>query len=167
MKRISKSKLQMILILTIFSTILISLISNYVFAQTNFIKHPDNPVLENGPTGSWDSWAAHSPWIIFDGQSYKMWYTGGNGTPGIQAIGYATSSDGLNWEKYSNNPVLKGEQIISDLNDACVIKVDGEYLMFYSWAINSNSYIMGIGLATSEDGINWTKCLNNPVIILV
>ena len=37
-----------------------------------------------------------------------MWYTGVNtfGPTGLVQAGYATSSDGLNWTKYSGNPVI-------------------------------------------------------------
>ena len=34
-----------------------------------------------------------------------MWYNGSNGSNG-NAVGYATSSDEINWTKHPNNPVL-------------------------------------------------------------
>ncbi len=38
----------------------------------------------------------------------------------------------------------------------CVVKVDGEYLMYYQGTHSSNG-IISFGLATSEDGISWTR----------
>ncbi|MDW8070689.1 MAG: hypothetical protein RMK79_04365, partial [Anaerolineae bacterium] len=65
-------------------------------------KHADNPVLDIGPSGSWDqSWVRVGA-VIKQGGTYHMWYTS-NATG---AVGYATSSDGITWGKYSGNPVF-------------------------------------------------------------
>ena len=37
-----------------------------------------------------------------------MWYSGGEQNE-PNAIGYATSSDGLTWKKYERNPVFSAE----------------------------------------------------------
>ena len=73
----------------------------------------NNPVLENGPVGSWDHWNVGVPVVLRDGTGYQMWYTGVDST-GYAENGYylrqtgrATSSDGIIWEKDSlNNPVM-------------------------------------------------------------
>ncbi len=35
-----------------------------------------------------------------------MWFSGGSGTETLDGIGYATSTNGVTWTKYSGNPVL-------------------------------------------------------------
>ncbi|HNB54977.1 MAG TPA: hypothetical protein PK530_23710, partial [Anaerolineales bacterium] len=66
-------------------------------------KSPSNPVLDVGAPGEWDENGLEAPFVIQESPtSYKMWYSGFGGC----AIGYATSSDGINWTKYAGNPVL-------------------------------------------------------------
>ena len=47
-----------------------------------------NSVLTRGGSGEWDSGSIDTPNIVFDGTTYKMWYTGSDGS--IGGIGYAT-----------------------------------------------------------------------------
>ena len=55
-------------------------------------KRPDNPILPHS-AGGWDNSDTLGPMVLKEDGVYKMWYTGGNG--GMNAIGYATSSDGV------------------------------------------------------------------------
>jgi predicted GH43/DUF377 family glycosyl hydrolase len=61
----------------------------------NWAKQP-NPVLEPGPSGSWDDNNVLQPSVIFDGNSYHMWF-GGTRDINDRRIGYATSPDSINW----------------------------------------------------------------------
>ena len=70
----------------------------------NWTKHANNPiiVLSQG----WEGTSLiGDPSVIFNGTTYKMWY---HANPDNAAIGYATSTDGIAWTKYANNPVLEG-----------------------------------------------------------
>src|SRR5687767_403699 len=71
---------------------------------TTWTKYESNPIITQGPSGSWDSNSISSGQVIYDGQIYSMWYSGNNGV--IEQIGLATSLDGKNWTKYAGNPVL-------------------------------------------------------------
>ena len=131
-----------------------------------------NPVLLKGPPGSWDEYWVESPCVTFENGIYKMWYTGA-GSGGIQ-IGYATSVNGWEWEKYSSNPVLtvgeqgSGEDFMVGL--PAVIKRDTTYEMWYAGvSVADVSYddtidTINIGYAISVDGIHWQKYENNPVL---
>jgi predicted GH43/DUF377 family glycosyl hydrolase len=99
-------------------------------------------------------------------QIFKMWYSGGEQYE-PDAIGYATSKDGLHWKKYRKNPVF----VYNQSNEweqhkvtACqVIKRDHDYLMFYI-GFKSLEYAQ-IGMARSKDGIsNWERYKGNPII---
>ncbi len=91
-----------------------------------------------------------------------MWYAGNdipNDFNNVQ-VGYATSSDGIAWDRQnSGNPVLlKGlaNDWDGDGVGGRVINDGGTYKMWYiGW--NETAQTMGIGYATSVDGINWTK----------
>ena len=47
------------------------------------------------------------PDVVWDGDShqYRMWYSGGEQNE-PNAIGYATSPDGLTWTKHADNPIF-------------------------------------------------------------
>ena len=144
---------------------LVLLIPMFLLAQTVVEKYPDNPVLNVGPEGSWDEKAVVEPFVIVDGDTYKMWYGGFDGTN--YRIGYATSPDGINWTKaYDINPVLDlGEAYSWDdevVSAPCVLFDGAIYRMWYNGSDGTN---YRIGYATSPDGINWTKNIE-PVLDL-
>ncbi len=128
-------------------------------AMTEWVKHGGNPVIDVGASGSWDASNVDSPSVFFDGSTFRMWYGGYDGSK--WRIGYAVSSDGINWAK-QNNPVLDVDPPGSweiDVHEPTVI-YDGIYKMWY----NSGHYTGERGMeqwriryATSSDGINWVK----------
>jgi len=131
------------------------------------------PVLLKGPPGSWDSKWIESPAVIYEDGIYKMWYTGVSEN-GIVQIGYATSTNGWDWEKDTSNPVLQvgdpgsGEDFMVGV--CSVIKRDTFYEMWYAGVsfadISYNDTIdtVNIGYATSVNGVEWSKYENNPVL---
>lgn len=120
------------------------------------------PVLSVGPLGAFDSQWAMEPFVVRIDVEYRMYYTGYDGTR--WQTGLATSPDGTNWTKYSGNPILEvrpgtWESVTS--NAPKVYFNGSSYIMMYSGfdGINYN-----IGLATSTDGIQFTKHPSNPVL---
>jgi len=146
---------------------LTSTASVYAQGNTNWVRSSSNPVLSPGETG-WDSWQIMIPRLLYDGSTYKMWYTGLN-TTGNPMIGYASSADGVTWTKHGN-PVLVtgsgGEWDSSSAHAGFVFKNESAYMMWYHGSRKSSdgTAVDGIGLATSTDGISWTKFPANPVI---
>jgi|GEM_PF-1423967 len=123
----------------------------------------NNIVLDVGGTGDWDDADVFSPYVIKDGDEYMMWYSGNDGTN--NRIGLATSSDGINWNKYSGNNCggTSGSGCVFDLGSGfdstwvytpSVLKDGSTYRMWYGGRDGSN---IEIGYATSTDGINWTR----------
>ena len=56
-----------------------------------WLKHASkNPVLNVGPSGSWDEKWVEVPRVIFDGSRYHMWYHGVD-SKDTRRTGYATS----------------------------------------------------------------------------
>jgi hypothetical protein len=95
------------------------------------------------------------------GGDYKMWYGGLNKTwvPDSGQTGYATSSDGINWQR-RNQPVLTtgsaGEWDDAMAFASQVLLINGAYYMWYG----GNRIIWNprhTGLAVSSDGIDWIK----------
>jgi hypothetical protein len=96
-----------------------------------------------------------------DGDLYKMWYHGCDLDYAVCSIGYATSTNGLDWSKYAGNPVLTGTAGEWDEDNTIwpsVVKDGSAYKMWYYGGGGQ------IGLATSPDGVNWTKEAANPVL---
>lgn len=123
------------------------------------------PVLS--PDTPWENTQVMCPHVLWDEheQIFKMWYSAGEQEP--EAIGYATSKDGLHWVKNKNNPIITGDKKYKweqDRVSACqVIKRKDDYLMFYIGFMNE-AYAQ-IGMARSKDGItNWERYKKNPVI---
>ena len=130
----------------------------------SWTEYAGNPVLDVGEAGSWDDERVYKPYVIFDGSTYHMWYSGLDGTN--TRIGYATSSDGIIWTKYAANPVLvlgsSGTWDDMFVESPCVLYDGNIYHLWYTGG--ESPYIFRIGYATSLDGISWTKYAGNPVL---
>lgn len=130
---------------------------------TTWTKRASNPVLDRGPPGSWDADGVGMPSVLIDGGIYKMWYLGLNYDAHIIGIGYATSSNGVSWTKYTGNPVLSPgfAQWDHGLSAGWVIYDGTRYKMWYTG--NDPLGTSRIGYATSPDGISWSKYAGNPI----
>jgi len=132
--------------------------------QVNWTKYTGNPVLTRGANGDWDDVAVGSPTIIYDGTLYHMWYNGNDGSN--TNIGYARSTDKINWDKHPT-PVLEHGPNGSwdDLNLLHpTVYFDGT--TYHMWYTGNNGSYGQIGYATSPDSINWSKYSKNPVLTL-
>ncbi len=106
------------------------------------------PVFVAAP-GQWDSQIRERGWVMKDGDVWKMWYTGyvPDQEPLLMKLGYATSTDGLTWQRYPGNP------LISDfwVEDMMVVKHGDRYLMFAEGQGDQAQ------LLESVDGLKWTR----------
>lgn len=116
----------------------------------------------------WEKVAVMCPHVLWDeaSQQFRMWYSGGEQNE-PNAIGYATSRDGLNWTKHASNPIFQpdaGAAWERHKVTACqVIPHGGWHLMFYI-GFRDEAHAQ-IGLARSKDGITgWHRHPANPVI---
>jgi hypothetical protein len=117
----------------------------------NWTRFTAHPMLEPGPSGSWDGGSLGSLCVVADGAFYHMWYTGWNEFDDL-AIGYAWSTDGLTWTKNTDyNPVLTPGTAGSwdDLLIALpVVLLEGDG--FRMWYAGTNDDVLyQNGLATS------------------
>ena len=101
---------------------------------TTWGRDPENPLLSVGSPGEWDNAGVSNPCVLYTGTRYEMFYTGNDGSQGYR-IGYAVSTDGVNWQKYPENPVLdvgvQGEWDEQRVADASVLATGTSYKMWY------------------------------------
>lgn len=113
------------------------------------------PVLERGGGGVWDEAFVQGATVLYDGHLYHMWY-GGSTNEEETMIGYATSSDGINWTKFSCNPVIElgaqGTFYDEKVFFPYVIYDDNKFKM---WFTAYDGYYGRIGYAESLNRIEW------------
>lgn len=129
-------------------------------------KRDPKPVLV--PKDPWEKVAVMCPHVIWDEQAglFRMWYSGGEQYE-PDAIGYATSPDGLNWTRHSVNPVFQfdpANEWEKHKVTACqVIQRNGWHIMFYIGFRDVDH--AQIGIARSRDGVSkWERHPANPII---
>ena len=134
----------------------------------NWVKDTlNNPVLEVGPSGSfYDTWVFPSAVLLMN-DTLRMWFTGWDGSlqgnyPKTEEIGYAFSSDGVNWVIENNaQPVLNVGAIGSWEQDqvicGSVLVHEDTLKMFYVGHKYPNGYQIGLAIDTvfnKDIGIN-------------
>ncbi len=130
-------------------------------------------VLPPNPSSGWED-DINRPAVVRLGNGYHMWYTGQTWSKrqsaegrenGHSAIGYATSSNGVDWIRQSSKPVLSAEAPWEDVALMCPDVLwdakNGQWRMWYSGGAQYEPN--AVGHATSKDGLDWVKDPENPV----
>ncbi|MEW6554182.1 MAG: hypothetical protein AB1384_07855 [Actinomycetota bacterium] len=124
-----------------------------------------NFVFGPGAAGSWEQFLDSAVVKLVNG-GYGLWYLAFDAT-GTGRIGYAFSTDGVSWARSAANPVLTENAASWDVTGPGSFKIlerpwMDDYLMAYSSDDTIGNY--GIGMASSPDGVVWTKDAANPVL---
>lgn len=113
-----------------------------------FKPYEHNPIFAGEGPGHWDVKIRERGWILREGDSWYLWFTGYDGTgPGIRRLGLATSSDGLNWKRAPQDP-LDADHWIEDM---MVVRSGDTYYM----AAEGRHDIAQ--LLSSSDRVHWTR----------
>lgn len=116
--------------------------------MVDFIPYENNPVFSGTNSDTWDRQIRERGYILKEDNLYRMWYSGYNGGDTIaKYLGYATSKDGIDWERYSGNPVFDEKWT----EDMFVLK-NGETWYMYAEGKNDIAHML-----TSSDGIHWEE----------
>lgn len=120
-----------------------------------FEPYASNPVFAGTDTDTWDKLIRERGFILFEDNIYKMWYTGYNKDRAQECfLGYATSTDGENWERYPENPIYDAKWT----EDVHVVKEGDSYYM-YAEGDDDVAHLL-----TSVDGIQWEEQGNLKIL---
>lgn len=119
------------------------------------------------PEYPWENESVMNPCVIYEGGEYKMWYSAGETfEPNVNA--YATSKDGIHWNKARCNPIFvckkENEYEQNRIGGCHVVKTeDMGYVMFYIGYRDIETAC--ICIAKSPDGITrWERSPLNPIV---
>jgi sucrose-6-phosphate hydrolase SacC (GH32 family) len=119
-------------------------ISGFAKTMVEFHPYENNPLFSGTGSDTWDEQIRERGFILHEGDLYRMWYTGYKDN-GIKYLGYATSRDGIKWERYPGNPIFDAKWT----EDVFVMK-DGEKYFMYAEGTDDVAHLL-----TSGDGIKW------------
>ena len=127
----------------------------------------ENPLLGPGLPQTWDDMqVAHPSVFTYRGELW-MYYGGFDGI--TWRIGLAKSRDGVTWQKTAGNPVFgpgkNGAWDAAGVGHPSVIYDGSRFVLaFRGWAEGDVDIHSRIGIATSADGLKWTRLPGNPVL---
>jgi predicted GH43/DUF377 family glycosyl hydrolase len=132
----------------------------FLNVNLNNYKYWRNPVLSPQLDCPWEAKGIGRVAIIkVTHTDWHLWYSGIS-VNGQEAIGYARSTDGINWQRVQSDPVLTAtEDWEGNFLDVSSVILNGNTFYLYYWSPGHYDppRIKRIGLATSTDGIHWTK----------
>lgn len=116
--------------------------------------HPESPIIDVGPPGSFDENHVLDPGTVYVDGTIYLYYSAVN--PRYpRSVGLATSNDGIHFRKHPECPLL--------LRSAPEpVYRDGRFYLFYGRHRKSGGE--EICLATSDDGVHFTEYAGNPVV---
>ncbi|MEL6106374.1 MAG: hypothetical protein AAFU85_10070 [Planctomycetota bacterium] len=112
----------------------------------DFLPSKENPLFAGTGRNTWDRRIRERGCLLREGDSWHLWYTGYSGPrTATRKLGYATSRDGMKWERHPNNPVFTDTWT----EDVHVVRHQGRLYMVAE----------GKGdiphLLVSDDGVEW------------
>ncbi len=139
-----------------------------------FKQHGDKPVFTAAGQGTWEVKIRERGWIHLDPTAdgtdaakpkYRMWYTGYDGTrEGIKRLGYATSADGIAWNRHKDNPLLdqlwvEDVMVVPSVEQAARLPPapTPARRLLYDWHMFAEGRDDQAQLLTSRDGTKWQR----------
>lgn len=133
----------------------------------HFDREPTNPIFR--PHGEWTCGRAIDAEVVVDGDRLLLYFASRDPAQKIQLIGVASAPLRSNlsrecWTQLVNAPILKPELPWEQkcIEAASIIRRGKKLFMFYAGAYNNKP--QQIGVASSEDGINWKRLSTEPFL---
>lgn len=126
----------------------------------SFARHTSNPILEGDGSG-FDALQVTEGVPLVEGDTWVLYYNAGSQPGPGPAIGRATAPAPTGPWTRRDDPVLvsggPGEWDSGFVMPNAVIATDEGYVMYYTGGASWQDGASAIGMATSPDGISWTK----------
>ena len=156
-----------LLISLVLSTAPLSVVGSSGSSQFLWVRHPANPIFPATP-GTWRESQTANPDLLVIGDTCFMYFRGQRG--GHDRIGVARiprdKFDGFTWNIHPEPIIDVGGPGSWDENhalDPATVRHNGTVYLYYT--ASSPLADRSICLATSRDGVHFTKFAGNPVII--
>ena len=103
-----------------------------------FRFYEENPVLQRSSNPTWDNRFIDPGAMVYHDGMFHMFFNGINGFPAPVGVGYATSPDGYQWTRQTNEPVLSA-RALSDTNfpgtnlfvTSALVEPDGTWTLYF------------------------------------
>jgi len=131
----------------------------------NFVRHPE-PVLV--PDQDFERFGCEDPRLVRMGDIYYLTYVGNCGRYGCgwaTNICLATSKDLIHWEKHGPILMLSKDWARGQMKAGAILpeRINEKYVMYFMG--EKEPWKPAIGLAYSDDLINWDEPLSEPVLL--
>lgn len=131
----------------------------------------EGAILTGGSSSEWDHGLMMPDQIVETEDGLRLYFTGRRASGASAMIGLATSTDGLTWEKYRDPSMDTSANQFSE--SAPILRAGPGWDSSAAWTPNvfqtEDGWMMiynafgSLGLAFSEDGLQWSKYEDNPV----
>lgn len=112
----------------------------------DFVPFKGNPVFAGTGKDTWDRNIRERGYILREGGTWHLWYTGYNKDRSETIyLGYASSPDGFNWTRYPDNPIFDKCWV----EDVFVLK-DGDTYYMFAEGLHDIPHML-----TSKDRVHW------------
>lgn len=129
-------------------------------------KFKENPILSPNPGNAWEELVTTNPGVIYDnGVFYMIYRAAGNDAEHVIRFGLATSTDGIHFNRQSDEPVFEPSCDAPDagcVEDPRIVKLDNEYYITYAY----RPYPPGQYWTFEHDVVLLPKCDNNAPIAI-
>ena len=133
----------------------------------SWTRDTPGPVLSLGKLGEFDDQHIFAPCVVRDADKFLLWFCGSGGTveDRVFGLGLATSSDGRNFRRHSDNPVLKFTDgrhsvltptLLFDGNGTPIRQGGKLRMWFSSTDFHDRTGLHTLHESTSEDGVRWS-----------
>lgn len=135
---------------------------------TNFVRNSTNPIFR--PDGDWNCGRAIDAEVFLYKGKYFMYYATRDPAFKIQMQGVATAPENTTFNREEWTNISKGGPILMPelrwegdcIEAASIIQKNGKLYMFYAGAYDNSP--QQIGVATSSDGLKWSRLYNEPFL---